>query len=987
MKKYGHIIYELRKKHGLTQEQLGKKLNVSYQAVSKWENNLSEPDLETFEKLTEIFGISISEFFEMTKNSGEVIETCSVNKGGKVNGSKVQEFIKNKPWYLVAVLSFVTFILALCAFLIPIGNYSSQSILNNAKPSVFNLKTYNDSGAEKTRSGFFINNRGLAVTTYSAIDGAVRGEITLNDTTYEVKSLVGIDETFDLALIQIDIKYSKPIAIGSGNSVKLADKVYTIGSKSDGDVSLSESLISKINYSDTGNYFQLLTTTIRDGSVLINLTGQVVGIFNNAFTGDVGMDTAIPINAIFNVKRDINLSLYDFEDQKTGYYYLSFDANGGSGDMPTQKVKCNKNIDINKVTFTHAEYVFAGWEYSGQIYSDEQSIYNLTEKDNEITLKATWAPYYTLIFSSNGASGEMSEQKVPINTNVKIKKNTFEKQYYVFDGWVVSGIIYNDQQTINNIATVGQTITLVANWSPKNYSITYKLDGGNNGDNITIYNYNSEEIILKDAKKEGFDFEGWFRESDFSGEKVTSIPSGSSGNITLWAKFTPISYAITYHLEDGESTTNPTSYTIKNGIIYLSDAVTTIDGFEFLGWYDGPRIDANKITQINCSSKKDYNLYGRFISNITIGNYRALYNVADMYYYFQSGNFDYANQNFILCNNIDIGYIDWVGIDYSGHFNGNGYTLSDPKLYKKTVSNVDKIGFFSRLENAFVENLTFSYGGYTKPTSISQNSEMVRASYLCAEATNSKIVNCKILNGLLNSIHGEGSFYMGSLIAYAENCLVDRCYSNCEVRLNNYGYNETYYSVGAMIGYIEGTENSNSKISNSYCDKEVYINPYYTSPGGKVVVDFSGFIGSTNYCEITNCYSSSPYTVKCLAYIKADNYGGLVGKASYTKLTNCFATGNFKEDWTDYYRKHSGGAWLVGKFIGSSNVSNMTNCYALTHLANTSKNYSSLMTNCEGQLTATQIYQKVSLLWDNEIWEFPENSAPVLKEEKDERNN
>ena len=79
MKKYGHIISKLRKKQGLTQEQLGKKLNVSYQAISKWENNLSEPDLETLEKLTEVFGIPMSEFFDMAKNP-ENIDKNTTNK-------------------------------------------------------------------------------------------------------------------------------------------------------------------------------------------------------------------------------------------------------------------------------------------------------------------------------------------------------------------------------------------------------------------------------------------------------------------------------------------------------------------------------------------------------------------------------------------------------------------------------------------------------------------------------------------------------------------------------------------------------------------------------------------------------------------------------------------------------------------------------------------------------------------------------------------
>lgn len=43
----GERIRELRKKHGLSQEQLADKLNVSRQAVQKWESNINEPNIET----------------------------------------------------------------------------------------------------------------------------------------------------------------------------------------------------------------------------------------------------------------------------------------------------------------------------------------------------------------------------------------------------------------------------------------------------------------------------------------------------------------------------------------------------------------------------------------------------------------------------------------------------------------------------------------------------------------------------------------------------------------------------------------------------------------------------------------------------------------------------------------------------------------------------------------------------------------------------
>ena len=51
---YGQKIAELRKGKGLTQSELGLKLNITAQAVSKWENNLSEPDIDSIKRMCEI---------------------------------------------------------------------------------------------------------------------------------------------------------------------------------------------------------------------------------------------------------------------------------------------------------------------------------------------------------------------------------------------------------------------------------------------------------------------------------------------------------------------------------------------------------------------------------------------------------------------------------------------------------------------------------------------------------------------------------------------------------------------------------------------------------------------------------------------------------------------------------------------------------------------------------------------------------------------
>ncbi len=62
MKDYGNAIKTLRKKKQMTQATLAASLNISGQAVSKWENNLAQPDFETIVKMTEIFGVTLDEF-------------------------------------------------------------------------------------------------------------------------------------------------------------------------------------------------------------------------------------------------------------------------------------------------------------------------------------------------------------------------------------------------------------------------------------------------------------------------------------------------------------------------------------------------------------------------------------------------------------------------------------------------------------------------------------------------------------------------------------------------------------------------------------------------------------------------------------------------------------------------------------------------------------------------------------------------------------
>lgn len=67
----GNKIKVLRKEKGVTQEELANSVGVSFQAVSKWENNIALPDITLLPMLAEYFGVSMDELFDFSLRETE----------------------------------------------------------------------------------------------------------------------------------------------------------------------------------------------------------------------------------------------------------------------------------------------------------------------------------------------------------------------------------------------------------------------------------------------------------------------------------------------------------------------------------------------------------------------------------------------------------------------------------------------------------------------------------------------------------------------------------------------------------------------------------------------------------------------------------------------------------------------------------------------------------------------------------------------------
>ena len=153
-------------------------------------------------------------------------------------------------------------------------------------------------------------------------------------------------------------------------------------------------------------------------------------------------------------------------------------------------------------------------------------------------------PYlYTIKFDGNGAAkGKMSEKACAAGQKEKLSKNKFEKKGYTFAGWNTQpdgkGTFYEENAYVKNLTKkADEVVTLYAQWKAAQYQITYNLNGGkNNKKNPKTYKITSKTIKLSNPSKKGYVFKGWYRDKKCT-RKVTSIKKGSTGKITLYAKW------------------------------------------------------------------------------------------------------------------------------------------------------------------------------------------------------------------------------------------------------------------------------------------------------------------------------------------------------------------------------------------------------------------------------------------------------------------
>ena len=220
---------------------------------------------------------------------------------------------------------------------------------------------------------------------------------------------------------------------------------------------------------------------------------------------------------------------------------------------------------------TYTGHTFKGWYDNESLTGDPVTAIGGTEMGN----KEYWAKWtinqYTITFDTDGGS-EVAPITQDYGTAITAPADP-TREGYTFTGW----------DTAIPATMPAHNMTITAQWTVNQYTITYDLDGGTAEGNPDTYTVETDAFTLKNPTRPGYTFTGWSGTGLTGEDNLTvTIPKGSTGNRSYTAHWSLNTYSITYDLNGGTASGNPTSYTVESATITLNQPTKT--GYTFTGW-------------------------------------------------------------------------------------------------------------------------------------------------------------------------------------------------------------------------------------------------------------------------------------------------------------------------------------------------------------------------------------------------------------------
>lgn len=279
-------------------------------------------------------------------------------------------------------------------------------------------------------------------------------------------------------------------------------------------------------------------------------------------------------------------------------YTVRFAGNGATGGgTPDQAFQYNIGQNLRRNGFVRDGYTFTGWKRADnqQAYGDGQWVTNLTTQPNGIvTMVAQWSANEAHIrYNPNPPAGKTTGGQGTPNWDghtgdtPTIGQNGWTIDGYTFAGWATSPDGSGARYAPGARWTANGTLTLYAQWTPGQASLTYDGNGATGGKTDPQNGVTDQRVNVRQNgfTRDGYVFTGWNTQPDGRGQAwAPNAVWTLHGTGVLYARWRGNQQRLNYH-GNGNTGGNTESQDGRTGDVLDTRANGfTRDGYEFVEW-------------------------------------------------------------------------------------------------------------------------------------------------------------------------------------------------------------------------------------------------------------------------------------------------------------------------------------------------------------------------------------------------------------------
>ena len=275
---FGENLISLRKQMGWSQDDLANNLNLSRQAISKWENDTSKPDIDNVKKISKIFSVTIDDLL-----NNEVPKEKAVALDVKKEEKKERTITIVKLMIIAVIVLYVISV---------IYKFASLLIIVNGVQKYANLSNYH-----------------YVITTYDENGLAEKEECWFKDGVSKTVK----EQDFEENITIIDYKNNKGYITSNSEESKM-------------DINMDDYTMMHTNYSNGGQLIDMLPKIITRYSILdILLNSFNTSVKINLYDECLILQTR---NSYITVENEnlLPIMLYSTKDRNATSYYIEIDS-------------------------------------------------------------------------------------------------------------------------------------------------------------------------------------------------------------------------------------------------------------------------------------------------------------------------------------------------------------------------------------------------------------------------------------------------------------------------------------------------------------------------------------------------------------------------------------------------------------------------------------------------------------------------------------